>query len=64
MVTDLGETGARIQLCDLPVVARVAANGTIPGAAVRVRLKAPIRPAAPWPSNTPHESVARRLPLG
>ncbi len=39
VVTDLGETGARIQLCDLPVVARVAANGTIPGAAVRVRLE-------------------------
>lgn len=39
VVTDLGETGARIQLCDLPVVARVAADGVIPGAALRVRLE-------------------------
>lgn len=39
VVTDLGETGARIQLCDLPVVARVSANGVVPGAAVRVRLE-------------------------
>ncbi len=39
VVTDLGETGARIQLCDLPVVARVSAHGVVPGAAVRVRLE-------------------------
>jgi len=38
VVTDLGETGARIQLCDLPVVARVDAHRVVPGAAVRVRL--------------------------
>lgn len=38
VVTDLGEAGARIQLCDLPVVARAAAHGVVPGARVRVRL--------------------------
>lgn len=38
VVTDLGESGARIQLCDLPVVARVIAHGTLPGQPVRVRL--------------------------
>ena len=38
VVTDLGESGARIQLCDLPVVARVTAHGTLPGQPVRVRL--------------------------
>ena len=38
VVTDLGETGARIQLCDLPVVARVDAHRVVPGAAVRVKL--------------------------
>lgn len=45
VVTDLGETGARFQLCDLPVVARTQAPGAIPGAALRVRLDAadPIR---------------------
>lgn len=40
VVTDLGESGARIQLSDLPVVARVSAAGVIPGAAIRVRLLA------------------------
>ena len=39
VVTDIGETGARIQLCDLPVVARVAADGVVPGAALTVRLE-------------------------
>ena len=39
VVTDIGETGARIQLCDLPVVARVAADGVVPGAALKVRLE-------------------------
>lgn len=45
VVTDLGETGARFQLCDLPVVARTPAHGVVPGAAIRVRLDAadPVR---------------------
>lgn len=38
VVTDLGQNGARIQLCDLPVVARVSAHAVLPGASVRVRL--------------------------
>lgn len=38
VVTDLGETGARIQLCDLPVVARVSANRVVPGQRIAVRL--------------------------
>ena len=38
VVTDLGEQGARIQLCDLPVVARTVARGVVPGDRVRVRL--------------------------
>ncbi len=38
VVTDLGDTGARIQLCDQPVVARVTAHGAMPGTALRVRL--------------------------
>ncbi|MFM5931568.1 MAG: RNB domain-containing ribonuclease [Novosphingobium sp.] len=38
VVTDLGENGARIQLCDLPIVARVKAHGVLPGALVTVRL--------------------------
>jgi len=38
VVTDLGENGARIQLCDLPVVARVAAGPVQPGERLRVRL--------------------------
>ncbi len=38
VVTDLGENGARIQLCDLPVVARVSAHGVAPGDKVRVIL--------------------------
>jgi exoribonuclease R len=40
VVTDLGEQGARIQLCDLPVVARVTARGVAPGDRLRVRLDA------------------------
>jgi exoribonuclease R len=44
VVTDLGESqktmGARIQLCELPVVARVTAHGVEPGDKVRVRLTA------------------------
>ena len=38
VVTDLGDQGARIQLCDLPVVARTAAHGVVPGDRIRVRL--------------------------
>lgn len=38
IVTDLGENGARIQLCDLPVVARVPLATALPGARIRVRL--------------------------
>jgi exoribonuclease R len=38
VVTDVGESGARIQLADLPVVARTAAPGLLPGAAISVRL--------------------------
>lgn len=38
VVTDLGEQGARIQLCDLPVVARTVAREVVPGDRVRVRL--------------------------
>lgn len=40
VVTDLGEQGARIQLCDLPVVARTTARGVAPGDPLRVRLVA------------------------
>lgn len=45
VVTDLGETGARIQLCDLPVVARTPATGVVPGTRIDVRLDAtdPVR---------------------
>jgi hypothetical protein len=39
VVTDIGEDGVRIQLCDLPVVARVGMRSRVlPGADVRVRL--------------------------
>lgn len=38
MVTDIGEAGARFQLCDLPVVARTVAHGVMPGTRIRVRL--------------------------
>ncbi|THD36128.1 MAG: RNB domain-containing ribonuclease [Sphingomonas sp.] len=38
VVTDLDERGARIQLSDLPVVARVDAKNVEPGDALRVRL--------------------------
>jgi exoribonuclease R len=37
-VTDVDENGARIQLCDLPVVARVSARDAPPGTALKVRL--------------------------
>ena len=38
LVTDIGEQGARIQLCDFPVVARVVARNILPGERLRVRL--------------------------
>jgi exoribonuclease R len=38
VITDIGESGARIQLTDLPIVARTAAPGLLPGAAIAVRL--------------------------
>ena len=38
IVTDTGENGARLQLCDLPVVARTTARSVQPGARIRVRL--------------------------
>lgn len=37
-VTDVGESGARIQLCHLPVVARIAAPEAKPGDRLPVRL--------------------------
>lgn len=40
VVTDLGEAGARIQLCDLPVVARTTARRVRPGDRITVRLEA------------------------
>jgi exoribonuclease R len=39
VVTDLGETGARIQLCDLPIVARTTAHRVQPGERIVVRLE-------------------------
>lgn len=38
VVTDIGESGARIQLCDAPVVARTTAHSVQPGTRIRVRL--------------------------
>ena len=38
IVTDIDERGARMQLCDIAVVARVAAEGVKPGDPLRVRL--------------------------
>jgi exoribonuclease R len=40
VVTDLGEAGARIQLCEAPVVARTPTDGVVPGDRIRVRLEA------------------------
>ena len=39
VVTDLGETGARIQLCELPIVARTVARRVQPGERIVVRLE-------------------------
>lgn len=38
IVTDVDEHGSRMQLCDLPIVARIAANGVVPGDRLGVRL--------------------------
>jgi exoribonuclease R len=38
VVTDVDDRGARVQLCDLPVVSRVNAHGVEPGDDVRVRV--------------------------
>lgn len=38
VVTDLGEQGARIQLCAAPVVSRTTARDVVPGDAIHVRL--------------------------
>jgi exoribonuclease R len=38
VVTDIGDGGARIQLADMPVVARVKAHGVMPGARIMVEL--------------------------
>lgn len=40
VVTDFDERGARIQLCDMPVVARVVARSVEPGEEIRVKLTA------------------------
>jgi integrase len=40
IVTDVDDRGVRMQLRDLPVVARVAAQGVRPGDALAVRLDA------------------------
>ena len=38
VVTDIAENGARIQLANMPIVARVRANGVLPGATITVKL--------------------------
>ena len=38
VITNTAENGARIQLCEVPVVARVAAPGALPGTRLKVRL--------------------------
>jgi VacB/RNase II family 3'-5' exoribonuclease len=40
VVTDVDERGVRLQLCEVPVVARLAANGMEPGDRLKVRLAA------------------------
>ncbi|WP_174274567.1 RNB domain-containing ribonuclease [Sphingomonas bacterium] len=39
VITDVDDRGARIQLADLPVIARVAAHGVSPGGRLTVRLR-------------------------
>lgn len=36
VVTDIGEQGARFQLCELPVVARTSAHKVVPGDRITV----------------------------
>lgn len=45
VVTEVGEGGARFQLCELPVVARTPAHRIAPGTPIRVRLESvdPVR---------------------
>lgn len=38
VVTDVDERGVRLQLCDLPVIARMRGNGFAPGDGLRVKL--------------------------
>jgi hypothetical protein len=38
VITDVDERGARIQLCDLPIVSRVVADGAEPGNVLEVVL--------------------------
>ena len=38
VVTDVDDRGARIQLCDLPVVSRISVRKVTPGDEVRVRV--------------------------
>ncbi|MGI8932360.1 MAG: RNB domain-containing ribonuclease [Sphingomicrobium sp.] len=40
LVTDVDERGVRMQLCELPVVARIGAHRVAPGDAIRVKLVA------------------------
>lgn len=47
LITDVADNGARIQLCELPVVTRLAISGALPGTRLNVRLETvdPIRRA-------------------
>ena len=54
VVTDLGEAGARIQLCSVPVVARTQAIGVVPGDRIKVRLE----------SADPARRLLRFAPIG
>ena len=38
IVIDVDDRGAQVQLCDLPVVVRIAANHVAPGDEIRVRV--------------------------
>jgi exoribonuclease R len=40
IITDVDDRGARMQLCDLPVVARIVAHDVMPGQSMAVRLVA------------------------
>jgi hypothetical protein len=48
VVTDIDERGAHIQLCELPIVARVNASHVTPGQEVSVEVRAadPLHPPA------------------